>query len=63
MEETHEKTFSLYKNMQMANKNMKICLVSLVIRDMQAETTMRYHYTIIRIAKINSGNRKKRQRM
>lgn len=63
MGKTHEKTFSLYKNMQMANKNMKICLVSLVIREMQAETTMIYHFTTIRTAKINSGNKKQRQRM
>lgn len=31
---------------------MKRCLISLVIRKMQTETTMRYHYTPARMVKI-----------
>ena len=43
----------------MANKYMKICLASLVIREMQIKTTKRYHYIPIRMTKPkNSGNTK-----
>ena len=43
----------------MANKHMKKCLISLTVREMQIETTVRYHLIPVRMAMINKSTNNK----
>ena len=46
------------KDIQRVQRHMKRCSASLAIREMQITATMRYHFTLVRMAIINKSRKK-----
>jgi hypothetical protein len=55
----HELNMEFSKEqVQMTNKFMKKCSTSLATKEMQIETTLRFHLTSVRMAILKSNNNK-----
>ena len=48
-----------FKEIQMANKHMKRCSISLIIREMQIKTAVRHHLTPVRMVIIKKSTNDK----